>query len=75
MKNQSIHEPQAKLMSAADVWQDAQTLREVLRHNLPKVEPIVKLSVPFSFFLSALEDFSPDELVMVRQRVEERLAA
>ena len=31
---QSAHEPDAKVMSANDVWQDALQLADVLRHNL-----------------------------------------
>jgi hypothetical protein len=75
MKRQSAHEPEAKLMSAADVWDDAQQIAEVLRQNLLKAEPAVQLQVPLSIFLSALDSLSRDELALLRQRVEERLAA
>jgi len=75
MKHKSVHEPEAKLMSAADVWDDAQQIAEVLRQNLLKAEPAVQLQVPLSVFLSALDSLSQDELVLLRQRVEERLAA
>ncbi len=75
MKHKSVHEPEAKLMSAADVWDDAQQIAEVLRQNLLKAEPAVQLQVPMSIFLSALDSLSRDELVLLRQRVEERLAA
>ncbi|MBM3133789.1 MAG: hypothetical protein FJZ89_00560 [Chloroflexi bacterium] len=75
MKRKSVHEPEAKLMSAADVWDDAQQIAEVLRQNLLKAEPAVQLQVPLSVFLSALDSLSQDELVLLRQRVEERLAA
>jgi hypothetical protein len=74
-KRKSVREPEAKLMSAADVWDDAQQIAEVLRHNLLKAEPAVQLQVPLSIFMSALDSLSRDELVLLRQRVEERLAA
>ena len=75
MKRKSAHEPKARVMSAADVWDDAQQIADVLRQNLLKAEPVVKLQIPLSAFLSALDDLSRDELVILRQRVEERLAA
>jgi len=75
MKRKSVHEPKAKLMSAADVWDDAQQIATVLRQNLLKAEPVVRLQIPLSAFLSALDNLNQDELVILRQRVEERLAA
>lgn len=75
MQQKSAHEPEAKVMSAVDVWNDALQLADVLRQNLLNAEPMVRLQIPFSFFLSALEGFDRDELVTLRQRVEERLAA
>lgn len=75
MKNVSVHEPEAAVMSAAEVWEDAQTLADVLRMNLLKAEPVVKFQIPLSIFLSALDDFDRDELLLLRHRVEERLAA
>jgi hypothetical protein len=61
-------------MSAAEVWEDAQQVAEVLRRNLSKAEPTVELRIPLSVFLSALDDLSRDELVILRKRVDERLA-
>lgn len=75
MKRKTAHEPKAKVMSAADVWDDAQQLSQLLRENLLKTEPVVKLHVPLSALLSALDSFNKDELVILRKRVEERLAA
>jgi hypothetical protein len=74
-QEQSAHEPEAKVMSAADVWDDAQQIADVLRQNLLKAEPIVKLQIPLSIFLAAVDDFSPDELILLRRRIDERLAA
>ena len=75
MMQKSAHEPAAEVMNAADVWNDALQLADVLRQNLLKTERMVPLQVPFSFFLSALDSFDHEELVVLRQRVEERLAA
>lgn len=74
MKRRSAHEPKAKVMSAAEVWEDAQQVAEVLRRNLLKAEPTVGLRIPLSVFLSALDDLSREELVILRKRVDERLA-
>jgi hypothetical protein len=75
MKAKSVHEPSAKLMSADDVSEDARRVANALRQNLLKAEPAVQLEVPFSTFLAALDKLSRDELLILRQRVEERLAA
>lgn len=75
MQQQSVHEPEAKLMSADDVWEDAQQISSVLHRNQSQSEPVVRLPIPLSVFVSALEQFSRDELIFVRQRIEERLAA
>jgi hypothetical protein len=75
MSNQSAHEPEAKVMSAAEVWEDAQEIAEVLRQNLLKAEPVVRLQVPLSVFLSAVDEFSREELLILRQRIEERLTS
>ena len=75
MKRKSIHEPKAKTMSAAEVWEDAQEVAQVLRRNLLRAEPTVGLRIPLSVFLSVLDDLSREELVIVRKRVDEHLAA
>jgi hypothetical protein len=75
MKRPSAHEPKEKVMSAADVWNDAHQLADIMRQNLLRSEPVVNLEIPLSFFLSALDRFDQDELIILRQRVEERLAA
>ena len=54
MKSKSVHEPTAEVMSAAEVWEDAQQLADVLRQNLWKTEPLVKLPIPLSVFLFLL---------------------
>jgi hypothetical protein len=74
MKRKSAHESKAKVMSAAEVWDDAQQIAAVLRQNLLKAEPVVRLPIPLSVFLSALDDFSREELVILHKHVEERLA-
>jgi len=75
MKHKSVHEPEAKVMSAADVWDDAQQIADVLWQNVLKAEPVVRLQVPLSVFLSALDSLSRDELMILHQRVEQQLAA
>ncbi len=75
MKPKSAHEPGAEVMSAMEVQQDARQVAKVLRQNLLKAEPAVQLEVPLSTFLSALDKLSRDELLILRQRVDERLAA
>lgn len=74
MKRKSAHEPNAKVMSAADVWDDAQQIATVLKQNLLKAEPVVRLQIPLSAFLSALDNLNRDELVILHKRVEQRLA-
>lgn len=73
--NPSVHEPNSTLMSASDVWEDAQTIANVLRKSLLKAEPVIKLPIPLSVFLAALDSFGHDELLILHQRVEEKLAA
>jgi hypothetical protein len=75
MKLKSVHEPEARVMSAADVWADADQIAEVLRQNLFSSEPVVRFQVPLSAFLFALDSLNRDELVILRRRVDERLAA
>lgn len=75
MKRKSAHEPKAKVMSAAEVWEDAQHLQSVLRRNLLKTEPQVRLQIPLSTFISALDDLKRDELSLLQKHVKERLAA
>lgn len=74
MKYKSTHEPEAKVMSAAEVWEDAQQIANVLRQNLLKAEPVVQLQIPLSIFLSALDNFRRDELIILHKHIEERLA-
>jgi len=47
MKNKSVHEPEAKVMNASEVWDDAQQITDVLRQNLLKTEPVGQLRIPF----------------------------
>ena len=54
MKRKSVHEPQARVMRAEDVWEDAQQISHVLRQNRLRAEPVVQLPIPLSSFLSAL---------------------
>lgn len=75
MKHKTVHEPKAKLMTAADVWDDAQQIAIVLRQSILKAEPSVRLRIPLSVFLSSVDDLTQDELIMLQRRVQERLTA
>ncbi len=74
MSQKSAHEPQAQVMNADEVWKDAQRVANVLQENLLATEPMVKLQIPLSVFLSALDSLNREELILLRERVEERLA-
>jgi hypothetical protein len=73
-KNKSIHEPEARLMSAEEVWDDAQQIAAVVKQNLLKAEPVVQIDIPLSSFLSALDHLNRDELEILHNRIAERLA-
>lgn len=75
MKRKSAHEPKAKVMSADEVWEDAQQLQSVLRRNLLKAEPHVRLQIPLSTFIAALDNLKRDELTLLQKHVKERLVA
>ena len=74
MKRKSVHEPEANVMSAQEVWDDAQQVAQVLQQNILKAEPVIHVDIPLSSFLSAIDRLSRDELVILHQRVDERLA-
>jgi hypothetical protein len=74
MKKKSAHEPKAKVMSAAEVWDDAREVTSVFRQNLMKAEPIVRLQIPLSALLSAIDNLKRDELMILQKHVKERLA-
>ncbi len=75
MKQKTAHEPRARVMSADEVWRDSQQVADVLIKNLAQAEPLVRLQIPLSLFLAALDGLSRDELLLLRERVEEKLAA
>ena len=50
MKQKSAHEPKAKVMKAEEVWDDAQQVASVLRQNLQRAEPVVRLPYRCQFF-------------------------
>jgi len=60
----SVHEPEAKVMDAMEVWEDAQQIANVLRQNLLKAESDIRLQIPLSSFLSALDNFNREEQVI-----------
>lgn len=74
MNSKSVHEPTAEVMNAAEVWEDAQQLAEVLQQNVWKAEPVVKLPIPLSVLLSLLDNLGWKDLMQLRQHVEKRLS-
>jgi Fe-S-cluster formation regulator IscX/YfhJ len=74
MKAKSVHEPEAEVMGAEDVWDDAREIARALHENIQKADPVVQLQIPLSSLLSALEHFSREELEVLQRRVAERLA-
>ena len=74
MKPKLVHEPAANVMSAQEVWDDAQHIAQILKQNVLKGESVVQLDIPFSFFLSALDTLNRDDLLLLHKRIEERLA-
>ena len=73
MIHQTPHEPNAPVMNAADVWDDSETLAQVLRKRL-RTEFTDPGEIPFPAFLAALDKFTRDELSLVRERIAEKLA-
>ena len=69
MTIKTAHEPEEEVMSAEEVWDDAETISRVLRRRLN-----AESALPVSVVLAALDDFSTDELVLVRERVLQKLA-
>ncbi len=74
-KLESIHEPNAPLLSAQDAIQDAERLRELLWRNRQRAEQEVQLQVPFTVILKAIDQLGTSELHLLAQRLEDRLAA
>jgi hypothetical protein len=75
MEQRTAHEPEAEVMSAADVWDDARRLAEVLQNNALKSGHVVRLQVPLSAYLAALDDLSREDLMILRKRLDQRLAS
>ena len=62
MNHQSVHEPEAQLMSAEDVWEDTVQLAELYRqHDVPS-EPVIHAAIPLSSFLAVIDHFSHSEI-------------
>ncbi|MDM8552416.1 hypothetical protein QUF72_20185 [Desulfobacterales bacterium HSG2] len=74
MELKSAHEPEEKMMSASDVWDDAQRIKELLQQNVSKQESVVQLRVPLSSLLTAIDSLSQNELIVLHRHIQERLA-
>jgi hypothetical protein len=72
---ESIHEPNAPLLSAQEAIQDAEQLQELLWRNRQQTERVVQLRVPFTAILEAIDQLEASELRLLVQRLEDRLAA
>lgn len=70
----SIDEPKAQLLSAQDAIQDAERLQALLLRNRQRAEREVQLRVPFAVIIEAVDQLEADELRLLAQRLEERLA-
>ncbi len=75
MKRKSVHEPAAKLMSAADTIADANRLKELFREQALRSAPAIEMRIPLASFLAALDQFPRKDLLEVKQKLEERLMA
>jgi hypothetical protein len=67
---ESVHEPEAELLSAEDAVQDAARLRLLLRR---KSEHWVPLRVPLSALLEALDALEPKDLQQAVHHAQERI--
>jgi len=74
VEQKSIHEPRAQLLSAQDAIQDAERLRALVLRNRQRAEREVQLRVPFMVIIEAVDQLEVDELRLLAQRLEERLA-
>ena len=74
VKQKSIYEPGAQLLSAQDAIQDAERLQGLLLRNRQRAEREVQLRVPFTVIIEAVDQLEADELRLLAQRLEERLA-
>jgi hypothetical protein len=71
---ESMHEPEAQLLSGQDAIQDAERLQALLRRNRERAGRKVQLRVPFTVIIEALDQLEAGELCLLAQRLEERLA-
>ena len=73
MRRKSIHEPSAKMMSAADTMADANRLKELFAERALRSARAVEVRIPLASFLAALDQFPRKDLLEVKQRLEQRL--
>ncbi len=74
-EKRSVHEPEARLLSAKDAIQDAERLRELLRRNRQRAEQEIQLRVPFQVIVEAIDQLGVAELRVLERRLQERLMA
>ncbi len=61
-------------MGAGDVWDDARRLAEAFAPRPATGEPDSPHRIPLPALLAALDDLNHEELVMLQQRLQQRLA-
>ena len=69
MKRKFVHEPSAKLMSAADSIADANRLKELFTERALRSAPAVEVRIPLASFLAALDQFPRKDLLEVKQNL------
>ena len=74
MMAKSVHEAEAKLLSAEDAIQDAARLRALYRQQLQAGRAVL-MRVPLWALLEAIDHLEMDELRQAVERAEKRLAA
>ncbi len=62
------------MLSAQDAIQDAERLQALLLRNRQRAQREVQLRVPFTVIIEAVNQLEADELRLLAQRLEERLA-
>ena len=70
----SIHKPRAQLLSSQDAIRDAERLQALLLRSRQRAKREVQLRVPFTVIIEAVDQLEADELRLLAQRLEERLA-
>lgn len=74
METTTVHEPDEELLDAEAAIQDADRLHMLWRQS-SQDEPAMQVRIPLWVLLAALDDLEPAALHLIKQRIEQRLAA